>query len=234
MQSLWTKTQSSPFEAPYFSCVPYLLGEAQAMQYSFWPKIEKRRRFRGSPSGRRMIIYGMPWSLRFAEEDVELDFRSNCRQIPISFRSRTTRCSGRRLSPRVSVATCAILKQNYNPRRKWRSREGSLTTRGTRSPSIARSGIKAARVAECIRKLSKLRHTMNKCRIMSRQGTNLRETCAMTPQASFMILAAIAPAREGELAPLLASMNQSPGRVKKNNAPIPFARVQDAYISHAC
>ena len=27
MQGLWTKTQSSPFEAPYFSCVPYLLGE---------------------------------------------------------------------------------------------------------------------------------------------------------------------------------------------------------------
>ena len=26
MQSLWIKTQSSPFEAPYFSCVPYLLG----------------------------------------------------------------------------------------------------------------------------------------------------------------------------------------------------------------
>ena len=27
MQGLWTKTQSSPFEAPYFSCVPYQLGE---------------------------------------------------------------------------------------------------------------------------------------------------------------------------------------------------------------
>ena len=37
MQGLWTKTQSSPLEAPYFSCVPYLLGEGQAMQYSFWP-----------------------------------------------------------------------------------------------------------------------------------------------------------------------------------------------------
>src|SRR6202011_4819129 len=38
MQSLWIKTQSGPFEAPYFSCVPYLLGEGQAMQYSIWPK----------------------------------------------------------------------------------------------------------------------------------------------------------------------------------------------------
>jgi len=42
MQSLWIKTQSSPFEAPYFSCVPYLLGEGQAMQYSVWP-LSKRR-----------------------------------------------------------------------------------------------------------------------------------------------------------------------------------------------
>jgi len=44
MQSLWVKTQSSPFEAPYFSCVPYLLGEGQAMQYSVWPKSKKRTR----------------------------------------------------------------------------------------------------------------------------------------------------------------------------------------------
>ncbi len=44
MQSLWIKTQSSPFEAPYFSCVPYLLGEGQAMQYSVWPKTQRRTR----------------------------------------------------------------------------------------------------------------------------------------------------------------------------------------------
>ena len=37
MQGLYIKTQSSPFEAPYFSCVPYLMGEGQAMMYSFWP-----------------------------------------------------------------------------------------------------------------------------------------------------------------------------------------------------
>src|SRR5207342_2955130 len=42
MQGLWIKTQSSPFEAPYFSCVPYLLGEGQAMQYSVWPKSKKK------------------------------------------------------------------------------------------------------------------------------------------------------------------------------------------------
>ena len=42
MQLLWTKTQTSPLEGEYFSCVPYLLGEGQAMQYSFRPRLETR------------------------------------------------------------------------------------------------------------------------------------------------------------------------------------------------
>jgi len=37
MQSIYLKTQTSPLESPYFGQVPYLLGEGQAMQYSFWP-----------------------------------------------------------------------------------------------------------------------------------------------------------------------------------------------------
>src|SRR5688572_440471 len=39
MQMLWVKTQSSPLEGEYFSCVPYLLGEGQAMQYSVRPRL---------------------------------------------------------------------------------------------------------------------------------------------------------------------------------------------------
>src|SRR5215471_7377349 len=42
MQGLWIKTQSSPLESQYFSCVPYLLGDGQAMQYSIWPKTNKK------------------------------------------------------------------------------------------------------------------------------------------------------------------------------------------------
>jgi hypothetical protein len=47
MQGLWIKTQSSPFEAPYFSCVPYLLGEGQAMQYSSGRSRRSARASRG-------------------------------------------------------------------------------------------------------------------------------------------------------------------------------------------
>jgi len=42
MQSLWIKTQSSPLESQYFSCVPYLLGEGQAMVYSFKSRLTTR------------------------------------------------------------------------------------------------------------------------------------------------------------------------------------------------
>ena len=40
MQSLRLKTQCSPFEVEYFSQVPYLLGDGQAMQYLVLADIE--------------------------------------------------------------------------------------------------------------------------------------------------------------------------------------------------
>jgi hypothetical protein len=46
----------------------------------------------------------------------------------------------------------------------------------------------------------------------------------MTPQANFMILAAIDPARQTELAGLLESMNDGPGRVNPSNSLIPFSQ----------
>lgn len=38
MQGLWSKTQGNPLATPYYACVPYLLGEGQAMQYAFLPQ----------------------------------------------------------------------------------------------------------------------------------------------------------------------------------------------------
>jgi hypothetical protein len=53
----------------------------------------------------------------------------------------------------------------------------------------------------------------------------------MTPQSSFMILAAIDPAREAELRRLLGSMNTAPGRVDTNNALIPFAQFDTLHFA---
>jgi hypothetical protein len=49
MQGLWSRTQTSPLETAYWSCVPYLLGEGQAMQYAFRPLAATRSRIPGLP-----------------------------------------------------------------------------------------------------------------------------------------------------------------------------------------
>jgi hypothetical protein len=53
----------------------------------------------------------------------------------------------------------------------------------------------------------------------------------MTPQASFMILAAIDPQREVQLRQLLASMNHAPGRVDSNNALISFEQFETLHFA---
>ena len=52
MQSLWNETQYNPLGARYWSCVPYLLGEGQAMMYSFLPKSKVITEIPGVPFGR--------------------------------------------------------------------------------------------------------------------------------------------------------------------------------------
>jgi hypothetical protein len=53
----------------------------------------------------------------------------------------------------------------------------------------------------------------------------------MTPQAGFMVLAAIDPAREAELRSVLASMNDAPGRVNAENALVPFAQFDTLHFA---
>ena len=42
LQGLYAKAHGSPFETPYWSCVPYLFGEGRAMKYRFVPKRTKK------------------------------------------------------------------------------------------------------------------------------------------------------------------------------------------------
>jgi hypothetical protein len=115
MQSLWIKTQSSPFEAPYFSCVPYLLGEGRAMQYSVWPKMKKRMPIPRLPFRppddylRRAMVASL------AEGDVEFDIRmqlqTDSHLMPIE---NNAVLWPEKLSPRVSVATLRIPRQKFD------------------------------------------------------------------------------------------------------------------------
>ena len=82
MQSLWIKTQSSPLEAPYFSCVPYLLGEGQAMQYSIWPKSRQKTRIPRLPFRPPDDYLREAMIASLAKGDVELDVRLQLQTDP--------------------------------------------------------------------------------------------------------------------------------------------------------
>ena len=115
MQGLWIKTQSSPFEAPYFSCVPYLLGEGQAMQYSFWPKTSRRTPIPRLPLRPPDDYLRDAMVAALGAGDVELDVRlqlqTNAHLMPIE---NAAVLWPERLSPRLSAATLRIPRQKFD------------------------------------------------------------------------------------------------------------------------
>ena len=74
MQGLWNETQYNPLGHRYYSCVPYLLGEGQAMLYSYRPLTEVPMDIPGVPFGRVPPNYlrdNLTRTLR--EKDVEFE-----------------------------------------------------------------------------------------------------------------------------------------------------------------
>ena len=115
MQGLWVKTQSSPFEAPYFSCVPYLLGEGQAMQYSVWPKTNKKTPIPRLPLRPPDDYLRDAMVTALNEGDVELDIRLQLQTDPFLMPIENNGVLWpEKLSPRVSVATLHLPKQKFD------------------------------------------------------------------------------------------------------------------------
>ncbi len=114
MQSLYLKTQSSPLEAPYFSCVPYLLGEGQAMQYSFWPNSTAKTPIPRLPFRPPDDYLRQAMAATLAKEDVSFDIRL---QLQTESFLMPLENNGvlwpEKLSPRQSVATLRIPKQTF-------------------------------------------------------------------------------------------------------------------------
>jgi hypothetical protein len=115
MQGLWNETQTNPAAATYYSCVPYLLGEGQAMQYSFWPKTKVSRKIEGLP-------------FRTADNYLRDNLRRTLDQMNVEFEMRIQLQTDaflmpiennavlwpERLSPRVAVATLRIPRQTFD------------------------------------------------------------------------------------------------------------------------
>ena len=160
MQALCIKTQSSPFEAPYFSCVPYLLGEGQAMQYSVWPKSNKRTPIPRLPLRPPDDYLRNAMVASLAEGDVELDIRVQLQTDPHLMPIENAGVLWpEKLSPRVSVATLRIPRQKFDsPAQMEFAQAAVVQPVALASPSIARSATRAGRGSGCTGSCRQLRH----------------------------------------------------------------------------
>ncbi len=115
MNLLWTKTQSSPLESQYFSCVPYLLGDGQAMQYSFWSRLTTRSPVPRLPRRPADTYLRDAMVSTLATQDVEFDIRIQIQTDPFRMPIEDASVAWPpKLSPRVSVATLRIPRQKFD------------------------------------------------------------------------------------------------------------------------
>ena len=176
MQSLWIKTQSSPFEAPYFSCVPYLLGEGQAMQYSVWPKSKRRTPVPRLPFRPPDDYLRNAMVATLAEEDVEFDIRLQLQTDPYLMPIENAAVLWpEKLSPRVSVATLRLPRQKFDsPAQLDFARHLSYNPWHC-IPEHRPLGNQSRARRRMYETLSQLRHTMNNVPIYEPNGDEVFE-----------------------------------------------------------
>jgi len=115
MNSLWTRTQTSPFECQYFSTVPYLLGEGQAMQYSFRPRLQTRSRVPRLPLRPPDNYLRDAMAATLAERAVEFDILLQLQTDPFLMPIENNAVLWpTRLSPRVPAAVLRIPRQTFD------------------------------------------------------------------------------------------------------------------------
>jgi len=112
MQGLYARMNRSPFEVQYWSCVPYLCGEGQAIKYSVRPTSNHKTRIPLWPPA-DWLRQSMAMTL--ANREVELDFllqtQTDPRRMPIEDASIEW---PERLSPFVPVARITIPRQKFD------------------------------------------------------------------------------------------------------------------------
>jgi hypothetical protein len=115
MQGLWSRTQCNPLAERYWSCVPYLLGEGQAMQYSVRPRAVACRHIPRLPLRPPDNYLREAMVATLNEQDVEFDIllqlQTDAHRMPIE--NASVRWP-ERLSPPVPVATLRIPRQQFD------------------------------------------------------------------------------------------------------------------------
>jgi hypothetical protein len=122
MQGLYARMNTSPLEVRYWSCVPFLLGDGQAMKYSVRPRSNARTRIPWNPPD-DWLRQAMAATL--SSKDVEMDFlvqvQTDPRRMPIEDASIEW---SERLSPFIPVAKITIPHQTFDtPERTLFARE---------------------------------------------------------------------------------------------------------------
>ena len=117
MQSLWNETQYNPLGRRYWSCTPYLLGEGQAMMYSFVPKTtDIETHIPGLPFGTPPFNYLRENMIKtLNEKDVEFDLMIQLQTDPhlMPIEDGSVRWP-EELSPFIPAATVHIPKQKFD------------------------------------------------------------------------------------------------------------------------
>jgi len=116
MQSLWNETQFNPLGHRFYSCVPYLLGEGQAMQYSFASRSKVDTRIPGVPFGKVPDNYLRDNMVKtLAKQSVEFDLlvqvQTDPHRMPIE--NAAVRWP-EKLSPFIPAATIHIPQQKFD------------------------------------------------------------------------------------------------------------------------
>ncbi|WP_196804588.1 hypothetical protein [Cellulomonas sp. URHD0024] len=115
MQAIHSKTQTSPFETPYYSCVPYLMGEGQAMSYSFWPTTSARTPVPRLPLRPPDDYLRDAMVAALSHGDVELEVRLQLQTDPHLMPVENAGVVWpTALSPRVPVATLRLPRQTFD------------------------------------------------------------------------------------------------------------------------
>jgi hypothetical protein len=116
MQSLWNETQYNPLGQRYWSCVPYLLGECQAMMYSFVPKSTVDTEIPGLPFGTPPPNYLRENMIRTLDKkDVEFDLMIQLQTDPhrMPIENAAVRWP-EKLSPFIPAARVHIPRQKFD------------------------------------------------------------------------------------------------------------------------
>ncbi|GAC1401947.1 MAG: catalase family protein [Ktedonobacteraceae bacterium] len=112
MQGLYSKTQTSPLEVRYFSCVAYLYGDGQAIHYSIKPCSNEKTKIPKKPADnylRDAMVKTL--SIKEVSFDFMIQFQTDAYRMPIENASVEW---SERLSPWIRVARLRLPVQRFD------------------------------------------------------------------------------------------------------------------------